>query len=351
MTNSENLTKEKNIKNTARISSVHRDDDYRAFLNNKEIICRLPGNFYARNDYGENLPAVGDYVIVDENRIITEILPRKNTIARKSSGSIKSKDQIIAANIDLAFIVTSLNQEFNPRRIERYLAFLDFWGVESCLILTKSDLCSDEDLKTFLKSTEEFSIAHKPIITSIINQDGKNGLDEIAKLLTPEKTAVFMGMSEVGKSSIINYLLDENIQEISETSDYMDKGRHTTTHRKLFIMKNNAAIIDSPGMRELAFGSGFGELSSSFDDIETLAANCKFRDCRHRSEPECAVQAAIKRGLLNADRLNSWRKMHREVRNAQHRDRIKEKSMNKNRAKHQISKSKRFSRGKVNVEV
>ena len=302
---------------TARISSVHRSS-YKAIVDGKEITCKMAGFIDASS---ADLPAVGDFVTIDENGYIAGILPRKNKIARQGAGSKRADEQVLAVNIDYAFIVTSLNNDFNPRRIERYIAFLEMQDIDCRLVLTKADLCGDID--HYLE--QAWNLGPEVIVTSAV--DGR-GFDEIAKLLSTGKTAVFIGSSGVGKSSIINYLIGGEVQKVKEIRAADDKGKHTTTHRELFVLENGASIIDTPGMRELQFWASDGDISS-FGDIDGLSQNCKFRDCKHETEPGCAVKEAIKRGELPAGRLKSHKKLEREAAAAKMRNFLKEKSQNK----------------------
>lgn len=303
----------------ARISSVYRSS-YKAILDGKEITCKLAG-FVGTED--EVIPAVGDFINIDESGYIINILPRKNKIARQSAGTKMVDEQILAVNIDYAFIVTSLNNDFNPRRIERYIAFLDMQAIDCRLVLTKADLC--ENIEHYLEQAYNLGLSDEIIVTSSV--DGR-GFDEIVSLLSSEKTAVFMGSSGVGKSSIINYLVGGNVQKVKEVRVADDKGKHTTTHRELFVLPNGSCIIDTPGMREIQFWAGDGSLAS-FGDIEAFSHKCKFRDCKHETEPGCAVKEAIKRGVLSSERLKSHKKLEREAAAAKIRNFLKEKNQNK----------------------
>jgi ribosome biogenesis GTPase len=287
-------------------------------MDNKEIVCKLAG-FVIKAD--GVLPAVGDFVTLDENGYIADILPHKNTIARQGAGSKMVNEQVLATNIDNAFIVTSLNNDFNPRRIERYIAFLEMQDIDCRLILTKADLC--DDINHYLARAQ--NMGPEIIVTSTV--DGR-GLDEITNLLSPDITAVFIGSSGVGKSSIINYLVGQDVQKVKEVRAADNKGKHTTTRRELFMLKNGACIIDTPGMREIQFWVGNGDITS-FGDIETLSRSCKFRDCKHETEPGCAVKEAIRRGKLAPERLKSHKKLEREAKAAKMRNFLKEKNQNK----------------------
>ncbi|MCL2235266.1 MAG: ribosome small subunit-dependent GTPase A [Defluviitaleaceae bacterium] len=286
----------------ARISGVFKSG-YKAIIDGNEIDCKL-GKF-VKVERGQ-LPAIGDFVEIDENGYISHMLPRKSVISRKVAGK-KQEEQVIAANVDYAFIVTSANSEFNLRRIERYLALLDISGVDSRLVLTKADLC--DDISEYQAKARELGIDEDVIITSSATGQG---LDGLKNLLTEGKTAVFMGSSGVGKSSLINVLVGDYAQKVSGISQSHGKGRHTTTHREMFMLGNGAFIIDTPGMREIQFFSGTDDLTT-FADIDQLAQNCKFRNCSHKTEPNCAVKAAIENGDLSAERLRSYEKLKRET--------------------------------------
>ena len=301
------------MKKIARISGIYKSS-FKAIMDGREINCKLAGYV---NSAKEELPAVGDYVNLDDNGYIMDILPRKNQIVRKAAGKIISEEQVLAVNVDHAFVVTSLNNEFNLQRIERYITFLEIQNIDCRLVFAKADLCDDIDF--YLEQAQNLGQSSSIIVTSIA--DGK-GFDEIAALLSPGKTAVFLGSSGVGKSSIINYLVGGNAQKVKEISAHGDKGRHTTTHREMFVLENGACIIDTPGMREIQLWGGEGDITS-FADIDDLSANCKFRNCKHDTEPDCAVKGAINGGTLSPRRLANYRKLEREVRAAKLRNRVK----------------------------
>jgi len=303
-----------NIK--TRISGVY-GNRYKVILENEEISVMTAKHL-------EETLAVGDYVILDENGDIAKALPRKNEMVRRAAGKTP-KEQIMAANIDHAFIVTSMNEEFNPRRLERYMAFLEMQNIAYYLVLTKEDLC--EDVEFYMAQAKQLGFSDNVILTSSVTGIG---LDEIAGLTGAGKTSVFIGSSGVGKSSIINYLMGGNVQAVSEISQMGDKGRHTTTHRELFVLPNGGAIIDTPGMREIQFWSG-ADTINVFDDIDVLAEGCKFRDCSHDKEPGCAVKEAIERGQMPAERLKSYNKLKREAKNAEMRSALKDKRKMKGR--------------------
>jgi len=295
---------------TGRISGVF-GNRYNVILGSAQVSALKIGHL-------DETLAVGDYVAMDTAGNITAVLPRKNEIVRKAAGKTP-KEQMMATNVDHAFIVTSMNNEFNPRRIERYMAFLDIQDIKYYLVLTKADLCEEADF--YVEQARRLGFINNIILTSSVTGIG---LNEIAALAGVDKTSIFIGSSGVGKSSIINYLMKGDVQVVSEISSMGDKGRHTTTHRELFMLPNGGAIIDTPGMREIQFWSGADGLNI-FGDIDTLAESCKFRDCGHDKEPGCAVQDAIKGGQIPPERLKSYRKLKREAKNAEMRNALKGK--------------------------
>ncbi|CAM5201107.1 Small ribosomal subunit biogenesis GTPase RsgA OS=Ureibacillus acetophenoni OX=614649 GN=rsgA PE=3 SV=1 [Ureibacillus acetophenoni] len=283
---------------------------YKVITEKGEMTAQISGKFrHSVSDLSE-YPAVGDFVMVDRidntqgDGIIHQVLIRKSTFARKVAGR-KTDTQVVAANIDTLFICMSLNNDFNLRRLERYLSVAWDSGAVPVIVLTKSDLCSDLEEKR--KEVESIAIGIEIIITSSISEDG---FEELKKYLSDGKTVAFIGSSGVGKSTLTNHLLGESIIETSGIRND-DKGRHTTTRRELFMIPNLGVVIDTPGMKEL--GIIHADLSKSFADIEELAAQCKFNDCTHNKEPKCAVQNAIQEGTLSPERLESFRKLKKET--------------------------------------
>ncbi len=255
-------------------------------------------------------PAVGDFVLIDRNEasrdhaIIHHTLTRKSVIIRKAAG--KAHDvQVVAANIDIAFICMSLNNDFNLRRLERYLAIAWDSGATPVIVLTKADLCADIPEK--LREIETIAFGVDVLVTSSLSEDGYTA---ILKYIVPGQTVVFIGSSGVGKSTLINRILGEDLNETREIRKD-DKGRHATTRRELFLVPTGGCIIDTPGMRELGLESA--NLTKTFVDIDELAAQCKFKDCKHEKEPGCAVQQAITEGKLTEERLQSYLKLKKEA--------------------------------------
>jgi ribosome biogenesis GTPase len=270
------------------------------------------GEITGKMRYNNKFPAVGDWVVVDsqvgeERAIIHDILPRKSKFSRNMAGT-KDGEQIVAANIDTVFIVTSLNQDFNLRRLERYLTIAWNSGAKPVIVLNKSDLCSDAEAK----KTEVEGVAFGVPI-HIVSSLTEQGLDQLKEYLEVGQTVALLGSSGVGKSTIINKIIGTEKMAVNDIRTDDDKGKHTTTHRELILLENRGVVIDTPGMREIQLWDDSEGLKESFEDIEELARNCKFNDCQHESEPSCAVKKAIEQGNLLEERLESYRKLEREL--------------------------------------
>ncbi len=296
--------------------AVQNRNNYSLFSEDGELTAEISGKyrFLIENDFDNktDIPAVGDWVyfkkVENENRgIIDGVLKRKNKFSRKEAGE-KTKEQVVAANLDVIFLMNSLNLDLNLRRIERYLTLILESDIKPVILLSKSDLIEDpmqaiESVKTIAMGFDVFSLSVKT----------GDGLEKLSSYFTGNKTIAMLGSSGVGKSSLINHLAGSELFITNDLSTYRDKGKHTTTFRELVMLESGGCIIDTPGMRELQLWEGSEGLNEVFDDIEELALQCKYSDCMHKDEPECAIREAIENGTLEAKRLVSYRKLQNEI--------------------------------------
>ncbi|WP_409298233.1 ribosome small subunit-dependent GTPase A [Peribacillus sp. SCS-26] len=309
---------------------------YKVAGENGLFICEPSGRMKFNAGSQGALPAVGDWVAFteragEEKGTIHAVLPRKSTFSRKKAGT-EPAGQIIAVNVDYIFIVLSLNLDFNVRRLERYLISIWESGASPVIILNKADLCPDAESKR--KELEKAASGIPVIIMSALQRKGHQAVFEF---LTKGSTGVFTGSSGVGKSTLINSLLNGAVQKTAAIRDDDDKGRHATTHRELFALENGSYIIDVPGMREFGLWDTDEGLSAGFSDIDALSGGCFYQNCRHLAEPQCAVKAAIEEGRLEAGRLNSFLKLQKEQEYLERKllktRMAEEKKKNKKRAK------------------
>jgi len=259
----------------------------------------------------EDLPVVGDWVQANaggpaDRLQILSVLPRKTLIARRAIGR-DHEAQLLAANVDHIFVVSSLNHDLNPKRLDRYRALVRQSGAQGTLLLTKSDLITDEALPPLIAQVEHSF----PVL--VVSGISGHGLDTLREKLPAGSTAVFIGSSGVGKSTLLNALLGEERQDTGGIRASDSRGRHTTSSRSLIPLPSGALLIDTPGIRELGLWNLDEEtLQESFEELEGWEGQCRYRDCRHESEPGCAVLQAVQSGQLAAERLDSFRKLQKE---------------------------------------
>ncbi|MEE9442969.1 MAG: ribosome small subunit-dependent GTPase A [candidate division Zixibacteria bacterium] len=295
-----------------------------------QLQAEVSGRFMHAAKCLSDFPAVGDWVALsvrpDEKRAtIHARLPRKSSFSRKAvlSGSKKTDggktdEQVLAANIDKVFLVCGLDDNFNIRRIERYLSIAWDSGANPVIVLNKADVCPD--VEACLEEVESVAIGVTILTVSAIEG---SGLDQLRTCISPGKTAVFLGSSGVGKSTLINRLLGEDRLDTGGVRIADSRGRHTTIHRELIVLPSGGIVIDTPGLREIqAFGDEEG-LSRTFSDIEELASHCRFADCQHQNEPGCAVRNAISSGELDESRFNSYLKLQKELAHLERRKDVK----------------------------
>jgi ribosome biogenesis GTPase len=258
------------------------------------------------------LPAVGDWVAVRDGGggpdVIVALLPRASAFVRRAAGE-KTEEQIVAANIDTVFVVMGLDDNFNVRRVERYLTAAWESGATPVVVLNKSDLA--EDLEGALAEVEAVAVRAAVVAVSAL---GSETLVVLQRWLEPGRTVALLGSSGVGKSTLVNALLGAERLETGAVREADSRGRHTTTHRELVALPGGALLIDTPGMRELQLWGDESSAGAAFPEIVALEAECRFGDCRHDTEPGCAVRAALSEGRLDEGRFESWRKLQRELR-------------------------------------
>ena len=291
----------------ARVTAVHKE--------RYEIACEH-GITHARLKTKEYyvdegvFPTVGDFVMInylsDGDSQIIATLPRRTFFSRREPGPIP-RDQAVAANFDYVFVMQSLNMDFNPKRLERYLTLAWQSGAVPVVLLTKADLV--EDYWDFITEVERVAAG---VAIHVVSAQTGYGLERLNAYLQPGKTVVFLGSSGVGKSSLVNALAGEEIMAVSGIREDDSKGRHTTTHRQMIRLGSGVLVIDTPGMRELGMWDVSDGLGEAFQDVDAFLGKCRFSDCSHESEPGCAIKAAIDAGELAADRWESYQKLKEE---------------------------------------
>lgn len=297
-----------------RIIAEHRG----AYVVETELGARaavLGGRLRHQTKTRDELPAVGDFVAVrlskeaggDGPAVVDALLPRRTAFIRRGAGT-RSDDQVIAANVDVVFVMLGLDHDFNVRRVERYLAAVWDSGATPVLLLNKSDVC--EMLDDRAADVQRAGIGVAVHALSALNGDG---LHALSQYLREGVTIGIVGSSGVGKSTLLNRLLGRDAQTTADVREHDSRGRHTTTHRQLFVLPEGGLVIDTPGMREFQLSS-FDGVETVFADIDELAAQCRFGDCTHTGEPGCAVRDAIEQGRLDRDRRAAYEKLMKELR-------------------------------------
>lgn len=290
----------------ARIASQYQNM-YKLFYEEGELLGKITGKMF----YENQIPVTGDWVIISniENGgcSIKKILPRYTQFSRKEAG-LRTKEQILSANIDTIFIVMSLNQDYNLKRLERYISAAWDSGAEPVIILSKADLADDVDKK--IQEVTEISL-HTIEIYAVSAFNGV-GLQNLKKYFQIGKTISFLGSSGAGKSTLINVFAQNELQKTKAIREDDGKGQHTTTSRDLILLENGGVVIDNPGMRELQLWDD-ESLKNTFSEIENMAKDCKFQDCTHTLEPNCAVLNAVETGILHAKRLENYQKLQKET--------------------------------------
>lgn len=291
---------------------AHYRGKYKVKLENQELWAEITGKMMHTASGPDDYPVVGDWVKIskfeDDFALIHEILPRKTFIQRKAAG--KEEAQVIAANIDVVFIVQSVDQNYNLNRFERYISLAAAGKTQPVIVLNKIDLIPEVELAEKISQIKSRFKKIKILTTSVLSD---NSIIDLTNFIKDQKTYCFLGSSGVGKSSIINKLLGKDLLKTKEISISTKKGKHTTTHRELFSLENGGMVIDTPGMREIGIVDSVKEGENVFNDISELAIGCKFTDCTHRQEPGCAVIAAVESQELDNGRYLNYLKLKKEA--------------------------------------
>jgi len=295
----------------ARVISEHKER-YMVKTADKEYDAEIIGNLRFTAQERADFPAVGDWVAIsefdDSKALIHAVYPRKSILERQTAGK-KSDKQIIATNIDIAFIVQATDRDFNINRIERYMTICNKSAVKPVIILNKIDLLDTSELETLMTSLKE-RINNVPIYP--ISNSSLEGIEPLKEIIEKGKTYCLLGSSGVGKSSLINTLLGKDFMKTDEISETTNRGKHVTTHRELIVIDNGGIIIDNPGMREVGIADSAEGIEATFESISEFAHNCRFKDCTHTSESGCAVIEAVEKGEIDRSSYENYLRMERE---------------------------------------
>ncbi|UCF79781.1 MAG: ribosome small subunit-dependent GTPase A [Candidatus Eiseniibacteriota bacterium] len=296
----------------ARVTAVDRDR-YLVRNERNEVLAELTGKLMFSAASSQDLPCVGDWVFVqyhnaDTFAVIHELFPRRTVLIRKAAGK-RVQHQLIASNVDVAFVVQSCDSDFNLRRLERYVVVAKEAGIEPVFVLSKRDLISGRELEQRKKQVEGAGFTIRTLAVSNLT---RSGLDELLNVLERGKTYCLLGSSGVGKTTLLNQLLGREAFKTKAVRKKDGKGRHATARRQLVVLDNGAMFIDNPGMRELGLIGASSGIEESFSDIVELSKGCRFRDCTHTSEVNCSVLTAIEQGELSEERYRSYLKLRKE---------------------------------------
>ena len=309
----ENYILENNLSDftAGRVTQEHRER-YIVSTGDSDYDAEITGNLRFSANSREDFPAVGDWVIMSvydsHMAIIHSVLPRNSILERQAIGKLGEK-QIISANIDVAIIIQSIDNNFSVNRLERYLTICHSANIEPVLVISKIDLSTGKEIENAIKNLE---IRNKKIPVIPLSNTTHQGFDQILNLLQKGKTYCVVGSSGVGKSTLINNLLKKNLLKTGAISHSTNKGRHITNRRELFVLGNGGIIIDTPGMKELGITENVEGVRSAFQEIFELSLKCRYPDCTHGNEPGCAISEALGKGIIDMDTLNNFKKIQRE---------------------------------------
>lgn len=289
----------------ARVIGVHREL-YVVHDGVAEQCVEASGRLLHEVSSPSGLPAVGDWVSL-RSGVLDSVLPRRTVLSRKAAGTGLAQ-QVLAANVDLIFVVSGLDGDLNLRRLERYLVVAAESGAEPVIVLNKADLCSDP---MNVAAEVRRSAGGRRVLVVSARRDPS--VESIRELLEAGRTGAMLGSSGAGKSTLLNRLLGQDVQRVKEVTVSDGRGQHTTTHRQLFRVPSGGMLIDQPGLREVQLWAGQEALAGAFEDLSELGAKCKFRDCRHQGEPGCAVTEAVETGEIDPRRVMSYEKLRREI--------------------------------------